>query len=492
MKKWIKYFIYILPVTLYFSYYPLIHFGASESMNFEISLPIIWLLLFDILAFIILIRQKKLLRGLKGKWMWLLFPIFMTISILWSLNSLRGSLTVGILWLIYFAVYAMFELKGLFDKDFQKTFLKWFFGATIVICVWCFIQCLLDIFGVSREYSLLCEGCTYSRFGFPHPNGFSIEPQFMGNLLIAPAMMICWILLRKQNSKNLERKSSRGDNFYNGTVGAHTKLQFRDSLRDRCKNYSGSDFLDSKFLPFCLLLISSTLFLTFSRGAIYAFIVGMIFMSVFLLVRERREILKRVGLVWGLILFSFLFTLNIQGLMAEIGPTNDTYKIGVSKVLNHLSLGIIDIREEVVENPVENFEEGGKEEAIFDGYVKESTDVRLSLNDNAMKVWSKDFMTMMFGVGLGGAGQALYVNGMSDSPKEIIQNQYVSLLLEVGAIGFLLFILTLGLIIKDVLKKNNVSMILSLMLAFGISLLFFAGLPNALQIYLLVAILVFL
>ena len=102
MKKLFKLFILVLPLILFFSYYPIIGLGADESMNFELSLPLIWLVLFDILVFIMMIRGKILFRGLKGKWIWLVFPIYLTVSVLWSLNSLRGFLTVGILWLIYF------------------------------------------------------------------------------------------------------------------------------------------------------------------------------------------------------------------------------------------------------------------------------------------------------------------------------------------------------------------------------------------------------
>ena len=52
-------FVYILPGVLFFSYYPLMHFGANESMNFELSLPIIWLILFDVLGFLLILRRKR-------------------------------------------------------------------------------------------------------------------------------------------------------------------------------------------------------------------------------------------------------------------------------------------------------------------------------------------------------------------------------------------------------------------------------------------------
>ncbi|MBR0465596.1 O-antigen ligase family protein [Candidatus Saccharibacteria bacterium] len=508
LNKLFKYSLYVLPVALFFSYEPVMHFGSDASMNFELSIPLVWLVLFDTLVFLMFVKEKNFFSGLRRKWMWLLFPVWLSLSILWSLNFVRGMLTVGIMWLLYFAGYGIWSFRKLLDKEFWRVFLRWFFGASLVICAWCLLQCILDLIGVSREMSLICAGCTYHMFGFPHPDGFAIEPQFMGNLLLAPTLVAAWLLVKKQDSKNLERERSRGDSFYNRSVGVRTKLQFRDSLRDCCKNHAGSRFLGSKFLLFCFFTNMFTLFLTFSRGAIYAFVVGLLVMSVWVLVevkaKWKKDILKRVGLIWGVVVLSFGVALGTQGLMAELSPTNDTFKTGVSKVLNHLSLGVIEVdgnspvkdtstEAEVVENSVEkNGEKLEDEQAIFDGYVRESTETRLRLSGAAMNIWSKDFVTVLFGVGLGGAGQALYVNNLSPAPKEIVQNQYVSLLLETGIVGISLFLLTLVLIVRTVMKYDTRVMIISLLVAFGVSLCFFSGLPNALHIYLLPMVLLFL
>ena len=501
LSKFFKFLVIIAPFLLYFSYFPVISLGATGSMNFELSLPLLWLVLFDLVAFVLMVRKKLLFCDIKRKWLWLLFPLWLSVTIFWSLNFIRGLLVVGILWLLYFAGYAVWNLRGLFDSEFRRKFWCGFFGASLVVCFWCILQCILDLVGVDRGYSLMCEGCTYSMFGFPHPNGFAIEPQFMGNLLLAPAIIAAWLLSKKQNSINLERKLSRGDNFYNRSVGAHTKFQFRDSLRDCCKNHSGSGFLCSKFILFCFFIIITTLFLTFSRGAIYSLVVGLLFMTAYLIMREkktRNEIAKRIGLVWGAVVLSFLLALNLQGLMAEVSPMNDTYKTGVAKVINHLSLGVVDIREEglVSEETYapesENTEVDGNslpEKSAFDGYVTESTDTRVRLTGAALEVWSKDFTTAMFGVGLGGAGQALYVNGLTSSPKEIVQNQYASLLLETGIIGVILMVVSLIMIVKIAIKNQFSAGVLSLIVAYLVSLCFFAGLPNALHIYLLPIIL---
>lgn len=466
LEKLFRGLIYILPGVLFFSYYPIITWGSNESMNFEFSVPLLWLVLFDVVGVGMMIKQKTLLRDLKKNWVWLLFPVWLTISVCWSSNFLRGLLVAGILWLIYLAIYLMYELREAFKEEkTQERFWQWFFGATVLACAWCVVQCGLDISGVSHEYTLMCAGCTYHSFGFPHPNGMAVEPQFMGNLLLAPTMIAAWWCMKNRHKDKTSKNSLRW------------------------------------FL--LLAIFAATLFLTFSRGAIYAFMVGMMFITGYEMAKEKKNWKTKVGQlgkVWMTIGLAFLFTLNLQGIMAAISPTNDNYKSGVAKVLNHLSLGVIDLREDKVNLErekeelaggneekvfVENSVEKTGEKAVFDGYVAESTDTRLKLSNAAMEVWAKDFSTVMFGVGLGGAGQALYVNGLTSSPKEIIQNEYVSLLLETGVIGILLLLLTLGLIVKKTIKKSTGEIILALAVAYGISLCFFAGLPNALHIYLL-------
>ena len=488
MDSFFRALVYILPGVLFFSYQPLIHFGSSESMNFEISLPLVWLVVFDVLVIAMGCRRRGFWQGIWKRWMWLLLPVWLSVSVLWSLNPLRGLLTMGILWLIYLAGYGFFSLKHLFDEvGFREKFWKVFFGSALVVCAWCWVQCVLDLVGVPREYSLMCAGCTYEMFGFPHPCGFAIEPQFMGNLLLAPAIMAGYMIMKTK-----------------AILSSDTLKAVWPSLW-----FSGSIAL--------VFIISSTLFLTFSRGAIYAFVVGMMVMCVWMVVRagkERGVIAKRVGVTWASVILAFGLTLCVQGVMAAASPTNDTFQSGVAKVLNHLTLGVVDMREpenskitevEVVENPVENSVKIGEvkvntdaktnqangvagQEAAFDGYVAESTDTRLRLSGAAIEVWSGDLKTALFGVGLGGAGQALYINGLSPAPKEIIQNQYASLLLETGVVGAGLMVFSLVLVVRVLWRSPWRMMLLSLLVAYGITLLFFSGLPNALQIYLLPAV----
>ena len=473
-EKSLQALVLIMPACLFLSYFPVIPLGGNDSMNYELSVALLWLVVFDVVGLVGMIGKKWRLSVKKplGRWAWLLFPVWVSLTIIWSLNHTRGILTAGIMWLVIFAGLLMWDFRELFGGEFRRRWVKWFFGTSLAICGWCFLQCVLDLAGVPRENSLMCAGCTYQMFGFPHPNGFAIEPQFMGNLLLAPTVVAAWLYIEKQTKRKPEREHSRDSHFHNGPGGLALVFQYQFLARGRCKNDNGSCFLCSRFLLVCFFIITATLFLTFSRGAIYAFVVGMLFLSGFLVFRERkemrREIWRRVGLVWGVIVLSFLFTLNLQGMMAAVSPTNDTYFSGISKVVNQLTLGVIDIRggdgaktgvdvseenealesgrglqgetmknEGETEKVLQNKAAGGEKEteSVFDGYVEESTDTRVWLNDAAIQIWSKNLKNAMLGVGLGGAGQALYNDGLSPAPKEIIQNEYFSLLLETGVVG---------------------------------------------------------
>lgn len=446
-------FLEILPAALYFSYFPVIGLGANESMNFELSLPLIWLVLFDALGVGMVVWgtvTKKIFqswreagRAIWHNWLWLLLPVLITLSIVWSLNPVRGVLTTGILWLIYLAVFVMAVVgkRIEFPEHFWRDFWRWFFGASLVAAAWCWLQCVLDLVGLGQEYTLMCNGCVVWTFGFPHPNGLAIEPQFMGNLLLAPTLLAGWFAFGRK-----------------------------------------------KYWPLFLVL-TATLFLTFSRGAIYAFVVGLALMTVLRIVQTKRW--QTLG-IWLGVAIAFLFTLNVQGVMAAVGPTNETYLSGIAKAVHQLSLGVVDVRGQVAEMEGtlggvadEQSDEATGEGAIFDGYVAESTNARVRLNDAALTIWRDNPKNMLIGVGIGGAGQALYDYGLSPAPKEIVQNEYLSLLLEIGLIGIVLVVLTLVLSVRALRQSPLWIALLAVGLAFMVSLCFFSGLANALQIYLL-------
>ncbi len=269
----------------------------------------------------------------------------------------------------------------------------------------------------------------------------------MGNLLIAPAITMAWMMVGKK---------------------------------------AESSVLNSKLLMIGFLIVTSALFLTMSRGAIFAFLISMTAMSVVWL-SKKRGLWKRVGMVWLMAVVSFFATLNLQGLMAEVSPTNDTYYSGVSKVVNQLTLGKVDLggRNAKKEIEEESDDETNQGQANFDGYVEISTEARMSANEAALKVGFSSWQNALFGAGLGSASIVMYENGVFPTAKEIVNNEYLSLFLETGLIGMGLAVFTLVLILKKLLKSQAKIMILGILMAYSISLCFFSGLANTLQVYLM-------
>ena len=50
-------FFWILPIILFFSYYPVIPLFSTESSNYEFSLPLVWLLLMGVLSLPIFLAE---------------------------------------------------------------------------------------------------------------------------------------------------------------------------------------------------------------------------------------------------------------------------------------------------------------------------------------------------------------------------------------------------------------------------------------------------
>ena len=437
MKKWLNkiedWLLWALPVVVFFSYLPVFYLGMNETMFFELSIPLIWLAIFGILS---LRKMPSVWRSLKPikRIIWLALPIYATISIIWSGNKIRGLLTAGVLWLILFSVLNILSLKLRRDKIEKLLELHMYAGVGMGLA--CLLQCFMDVLGVDRAATGLCAGCTYLTIGFPHPNGFAIEPQFMGNLLILPCIISLLFL-------------------------------YKDTKTHESKSRIALDLVLTIFL-----IIS--LFITFSRGAIYAFMLAVICFLVYACVK-----LRRFSTLWvlPLIAVSFGGGLLLQGWLAELSPTNEGFAQGITRSIEQMTLGKV------------NFEEDIAAETSFDGYIEESTDIRLSVNTIAINTWWNNNQTI--GVGLGGAGVAMHETEPNLLSREIVQNEYLQVLLELGVVGLVIIIIDAILVLLRLLKLNpdDFAFLGALLISYLATMGFFSGFPNVLHIYLMTPVL---
>lgn len=444
MKRWLNRarlaLLYVLPAVVFFTNFPLIRLGENSSMYFEISLPMIWLAFFDLLN-LAQIREMFSFckKHFKAALPILVVLIYLALSCIWSTNPLRGILTTGIIWAISFAVLNFLAVPPKTTE--KRRLLKILLASSGAVSLFCLLQGFLDVF--DAQNNLLCPGCHYQTIGFPHSNGFAIEPQFMGNLLIAPSLITLDILYKKSRKKK------------------------------------GKRYFPILCLAFLQIL---ALFVTFSRGAIFAFVLGIIIMTIY---RAVQKFNWRAFCYLGVSALAFLGGLMLQGLWAELSPTNEDFFEGVNRSINHLSLGMIDFAPSAPATEATPSETAP--ESNFDGYIEESTTIRLSLNELAIKTWQQNPRTVLFGVGLGGAGRAMH-SYLNTNEREIIQNEYLSLLLELGAVGCILVLLASFTILRLCHKKTQV-VVLAIIIAYLFTLLFFSGITNVWHIYLLTPLL---
>ena len=420
-----------LPLILFFGDFPKLVLGETSSMHLEVSLPLLWLLLFSVISLKAAFSYCR--KNLKTPLLTL--PLFLVLSLLISSDKLRAILTLGVLICLFVSIIGISEY--LKREKLPKNFRKIIIVESVVVAIFCLIQALFDALGANRDITLLCSNCTSNVFGFPHPNGFAIEPQFMGSLLIAPLF-----------------------------------LTFNSLLENKTKKSQGK-------LVLAVIILETTLFFTFSRGAIFASILGLVF-----LVFSLKNIKKALKIAL-LTIDSLVLALVFQGSLAVLGPTNMTFSEAVASSVSQLSLGKIDSKAEFngefsepkIDNDIT---------PIFDGYVAESTDRRLELATFSTKIAFKNPTNTVFGTGLGSAGKEMYeaFPEKQGHEKEIVQNEYLETFLEIGLLGVVALLLSVITFLK--LEKFKFEpYTFAILIAFAVTLLFFSGFPNALHIYLL-------
>ncbi len=429
------------PIMIWFSYLPRISLAEDGTMNYELSLTLIYVVILAIVGLPRVWHHRSELRQSRPIWLASAFVGWSGLCVIWSDNHTRGLLTFAVYVVLYLVFLVLVAERRLLRQLLPKL-VKVAIWATISACLLAIAQMVLGTFVITNRHSLgLCAGCVAGQFGFIRPNLLAIEPQFLGSLLLAPLLYITYLTLR----------------------GKH-------------------DYAKQSLL---LVLMLTTLWLTLSRGAIYAYLASLVVMI--LLVRKWRRQL----VVVGLIALSLVVCLVCQGALASANPRIDSsFTQAISTSLNHLSMGIVRLpyqRQSTTTLP--SISQDHDKQPAYHGYVAESTNVRLSLTRTALAAWrSNQLGQQLFGTGLGSAGIVLARQTGSRYQKEIVQNEFVEVLLERGLIGLALLG---GLVVLygRLCSQRRDYLALVILVAYLAQWCFFSGLPNALHIYLVLALL---
>lgn len=429
------------PIMIWFSYLPRISLAEDGTMNYELSLTLIYVVILAIVGLPRVWHHRSELRQSRPIWLASAFVGWSGLCVIWSDNRTRGLLTFTVYVMLYLVFLALVAERRLLCQLLPKL-VRVAIWATISACLLAIAQMVLGTFAITNRHSLgLCAGCVAGQFGFIRPNLLAIEPQFLGSLLLAPLLYITYLTLQ----------------------GKH-------------------DYAKQSLL---LVLMLTTLWLTLSRGAIYAYLASLVVMI--LLVRKWRRMLAVVGLV----ALSLVVCLICQGALASANPRIDSsFTQAVSTSLNHLSMGIIRLpyQQKSPTSPP-SIPQGHDKQPAYHGYVAESTNVRLSLTKTALAAWwSNQLGQQLFGTGLGSAGIILARQTGSRYQKEIVQNEFVEVLLERGLIGLVLLGGLVALYGRLCSQRLDY-LALVILVAYLAQWCFFSGLPNALHIYLVLALL---
>ena len=429
------------PIMIWFSYLPRISLAEDGTMNYELSLTLIYVVILAIVGLPRVWHHRSELRQLGLVQLASAFVGWSGLCVIWSDNCTRGLLTFAVYVVLYLVFLALVAERRLLCRLLPKL-VRVAIWATISACLLAIAQMVLGTFVITNRHSLgLCAGCVAGQFGFIRPNLLAIEPQFLGSLLLAPLLYITYLILQ----------------------GKHSYVK----------------------QPLLLVLMLTTLWLTLSRGAIYAYLASLVVMI--LLVRKWRRQLAVVGLV----ALSLVVCLVCQGTLASANPRIDSsFTQAVSTSLNHLSMGIIRLpyqRKSPTSLP--SIPREHDKQPAYHGYVAESTNVRLSLTKTALAAWRSNRLgQQLFGTGLGSAGIVLARQTGSRYQKEIVQNEFVEVLLERGLVGLALLGGLVALYGRLCSQRRDY-LALVILVAYLAQWCFFSGLPNALHIYLVLALL---
>lgn len=429
------------PIMIWFSYLPQISLAEDGTMNYELSLTLIYVVILAIVGLPRVWHHRSELRQSRLVWPASVFVGWSGLCVIWSDNRTRGLLTFAVYATLYLVFLALVAERRLLCQLLPKL-VRVAIRATASACLLAIIQIILGTFVVADRHILgLCAGCVAGQFGFIRPNLLAIEPQFLGSLLLAPLLYITYLTLQGKHSYAKQ--------------------------------------------PLLLVLMLTTLWLTLSRGAIYAYLASLVVMI--LLVRKWRRQLVVVGSV----ALSLVVCLVCQGTLASANPRIDSsFTQAVSTSLNHLSMGIVRLpyqRKSPTSLP--SIPREHDKQPAYHGYVAESTNVRLSLTKTALAAWRSNRLgQQLFGTGLGSAGIVLARQTGSRYQKEIVQNEFVEVLLERGLIGLALLGGLVVLYGRLCFQRRDY-LALAILVAYLTQWCFFSGLPNALHIYLVLALL---
>jgi hypothetical protein len=432
VERWSQRSLVVLFVCSIFSYIPVVRMGTLSHMNVDISLLYIALLATSVLGLPLILRHTSLLLSHKA-WKWLVaLQLYLSLSVIWSVNPVRGSVVAGFGWLLVIAASLVVVHKKqlqAYKKQLQRL-LAWMTAALCAVGLW---QLIGDALHLPTLLTLLPDAYRGGVFGFARPTGFALEPQFFGSLLLIPLGYYLWRVAGK-NSRNYEWWAFFGT--------------------------------------------STLLVLTISRGALLATAICVLLGFVLLRPSSVRST-KILGLLVAASCCAFVFI----GMAAAVraGSASAVYPT-LRGVAEQLSLGTLQLPAPATSAPTPPVAASPIQPTST--YAVESTNSRLRMSDTALDMWRQH---PLFGVGIGGFGAAAHQYNSSLSPSSVVNNFYLELLAETGVVGAGLLAVFLA-TLYSLLIRRRVWLPVIILTPLLVQWCFFSGNANVVHLWLMLGI----
>lgn len=409
-----------------FSFWPTYTINQSEKSGFELAmLSGLLLCIFTIYK----VGLKTLLQSiytLTWRPLALWFVYGSTLTLILTSTPEINILRIGYLLTVMLASYCVYFLIKTKKANPQIILTGWVALAILITPI------LLTQFLIASIYqdTFIRDIYGVGTFQFPRIHGFSFEPLFLANWLIAPLLYLYYSIWKSPSTKNF---------IYT-------------------------------------VMVSSVFFLTLSRGAFIALAATLIILALLNLKEVRSLIYPSTSVLVGL-----LISLFFVGAASSIN--NSSFQNGVGRFLDHSTLGIFNSEGAGNVKPDKVTSTNGETKETFvniqgidnKGVVEGSTEGRIESNKSALNIFTDNFSNAIFGIGLFRFGEVANSNEpeIFSSSKQLTNNQWLDIFVETGILGAALIIYFIHVNKAQIFKSHQLYKLLILCLS--IQFLTFSG-----------------
>jgi|688.fasta_scaffold133153_2 hypothetical protein len=351
-----------LIVALFFS------LPFDKTPSFEIFT--VTVKLSSIIGILIIIRVAYLIikKNIKFKnniWYSLLFAFIAWIFVIIPV-SINFNKSIDFVFFNSFVIFLAISISLIYKKQYTKFIILAVFASALVVSAFGLIQYFADYLGVSNNLVGLADLYTKKTFGFTRITSFLLEPLYLASFMALPLCLSVALFVTKNEISTDHR------------------------------------------IGILVALFSFVIFMSLSRGGIYAFLIATIFI---LIVSYTNKILnyKRVGILALIILGSFILSQLTVSVFSKSPSDFTDGKKGASAYLSH----VIDPQNDPL-------------------------DTRTAARARAIREIKDNPSNLVFGIGPGQYGPYVTDNKQIQGRWPSLNNLPLSVTLELGLVGILL------------------------------------------------------